>query len=161
MTTIPSGLNLRVDIDGRAVADQVGPDASRNLRLLEQLALQGTVDDPLLGVRTELTVTDTAQSLDLAGGATDPITGGAQTFAELQGFAIRNTGAADVRILGAAANGVAGVLPAATDYLVVKAGGLVVWYAPVGVTITAATGDLFGFVTASGTSTVDVLLWGE
>jgi hypothetical protein len=103
------------------------------------------------------------EDLDLAGVLTDAF-GATITFAKIKAIyieaAVGNTN--DVQIQRATANGVP-LFMAALDGLPVKPGGCFLWACPgTGVTVTAATGDLFTITNSGGTTgvTYDVIIIG-
>lgn len=162
MSKVSNGIILRAIVDGRAVEALAGPDAFRELNIVQALEQKPTATTDMLSIRTRLTVSDTPTNLDLAGGATDPITGAAQTFGVVQGFLVRNlSSSVALRVLGAAANGLAGVVSTTTAHIVVQPGGCVLIQGSTGYSVTAGTGDLFTLATGSGTAEADILIWGQ
>ena len=104
-----------------------------------------------------------AASLDLAGSLSDGL-GTALTFVTIK--LVRVTAASgntnDVQVTRPASNG-APLFLAAGDGLSVRPGGVFTWCAPgVGVTVTAATGDLLTFTNSAGSTgvTYDVVIIG-
>lgn len=106
-----------------------------------------------------------SESLDLAGGLTNPLTGAAMTFVEVRAVLITassgNTNS--VRVTRPASNGLP-IFLAAGDGLDVQPGGFFGWSAPTdgAVAVTAGTGDLLSIAnSSSGTSvTYDIVIIG-
>lgn len=126
--------------------------------------LSGTASgqaDKIYSVSATLGASGTA-NLDLQGSLLDAF-GAAFTPVKLK--LIRVTAAAgntnDVQVTRPGANGVP-LFMAAGDGIAVSPGGIFEWYSPVGVTVTAATGDLLTFTNSgAGTSvTYGVVLIG-
>jgi len=87
-------------------------------------------------------------------------TGAATVIVELQLLIIENTGSVDLRI-GAVANTIP-CFSGSTDYIVIPAGGFIVWhFGTAGLTVTAATADILKVASASGTCTYKIILVGR
>jgi hypothetical protein len=104
------------------------------------------------------------ENLDLAGSLINAF-GTTLTFTKLKLLAIKadpaNNVANFVQVTRPASNGVPFFL-AASDGLQLSPGGIFIFYDPVGVTVTAATGDLITVTNGAGTNSVnyDVLVVG-
>lgn len=98
-----------------------------------------------------------SESLDLAGGLTDP-SGATITFVKVKAIFIRAaaTNAADIVVGNAAANAFVGPFGAAAHTLAVKPGGSLVLVAPNGGwAVTAGTGDLLKILNSAGAAAAD------
>lgn len=158
-------VNLLATLTAALPAD-AGNLASAPVRATKRLTLAtgtgaGQADKVFAGTRT-VTASGT-DALDLAGTLTDPF-GATLTIVKLKAILIRAAAANvnNVRVNRPASNGVPLFL-AASDGIDVLPGGLFLWMAPnVGVTVTAATGDLINCDNSgAGTSvTYDVVIIG-
>jgi hypothetical protein len=96
-------------------------------------------------------------SLDLAGGLTNAF-GVTLTFTKLKLLLVRarstNNVANNVNVTRPASNGVP-VFLAASDGVPLAPGAMFMFYDPVGITVTAATGDILAIVNSAGTNSVD------
>lgn len=106
----------------------------------------------------------TPEDIDLAAGSLTDIYGNAITFARVKLIYIKNrsTTTAEIISVGGDANGLVGWVGAAADFVNVRAGGVLLLFAPdaTGYAVTAGTGDILQIVSASGTPSVDVLIIG-
>lgn len=103
--------------------------------------------------------------IDLAGSLTD-IFGQSLTFVEIAGMAIYNrstTAAEKLEVGGDAGAAFETWVKTAGDVIIVPAGGLFLLTAPIDgdFTVTAGTDDILQIVSASGTISYDILIWGR
>jgi hypothetical protein len=96
------------------------------------------------------------EDLDLAGSLTNAF-GATVTFTKIKAIIVRaaaaNNAANAVQVARTATNGVPLFL-AASDGVALGASGIFLFYDPVGVTVTAGTGDKLTFTNSAGTNTV-------
>jgi hypothetical protein len=101
------------------------------------------------------------ESLDLAGSLGDAF-GTTLTFAKIKALVIVNKDTTrTLSVGGAASNAWSAWLGDATDIIKVPPGGVLAWFNPDGVAVTAGTGDLLKIANAAGGSTIyDIIVIG-
>jgi len=106
--------------------------------------------------------TSGVDSLDLAGVLLDAF-GDAFTLARIKLLYLSAAGAntADLRVTRSASNGVQ-IFGAASDYMVLRPGGFILWGAPdaTGVAVAAGTSDILEITSASGSQTYNIVIIG-
>lgn len=164
MATLTADISLSISGAYTGVNDLGVPSMPLSIRNLAQIA-SGTASgqaDLMFADRRHLAGSAT-ESLDLAGGLTDPF-GAALTFAKIKGlFLFSLTENANNIIVGAAAsNAWAGPFGATTHTVTVQPGGLLAIVAPkTGWAVTAGTGDLLKIANAAaGSIDYDLVLIG-
>jgi hypothetical protein len=97
------------------------------------------------------------ENIDLAGSLTGPF-GTTLTFAKLKLLLVRarstNNAANNVNVARGSSNGVPLFL-AASDGVTLQPGGIFLFFDPIGVAVTAGTGDILTITNSAGTNTVD------
>lgn len=112
---------------------------------------------------TRTVTTGATDSLDVAGSLTDAF-GATITMARIKAILIRaaSGNTTDLQLTRPASNGVP-LFAAASDAIVIRPGGCLLWCAPdaTGIAVTAGTGDLINVVNGSGASaTYDIVIVG-
>jgi hypothetical protein len=109
-----------------------------------------------------ITVTSTPTDVDLAGSLSSEVGGGTTTFVKVSLIYVKNkspSGSGNVLI-----GGDANALPffsAANDVLVLPPGGVFLWHAPPGVTVTAGTGDILQLAASTGSVELEYIVGGR
>ena len=163
--TIPS-LQLALSLTG-SYAKQVDIDtAVKTISISKSLSLtngQGDNQGDLLWYDSRQVSSGVPEDLDLAGSLSD-LYGQTLTLVELVMLIIHNksTTAAEQLQIGGDANAVP-IFGATADYLLLGAGGFLVYTAPYDgtITVTAGTGDILQVAAASGTIDYDIVVVGR
>lgn len=156
-------LSVSVDIQERSTSVGTG-SATAGLThrvLYEKVLANGTSDGQIDRVHSEaLSVTTTPTDYDLSGSLSSDIGAGTTSFVEVTGILITNDSASgDLQVGGDAAS--IPLFGAAADYILVKPGGIFVWYAPAGLAVTNSTADVLQIAASTGTVTGKLILLGR
>lgn len=130
---------------------------------VEALIASGTSEGQMDRVHSDaITVTTTPTDVDLAGSLSSEIGGGTTTFARVNLVYVRNkspSGSGNVQI-GGDTNALL-IFGAAADFLILPPGGTFLWYSPVGVAVTAGTGDILQLAASTGSVELEYIVGGR
>jgi hypothetical protein len=156
-------LSVSVDISERSTAVGVGDGTTSLVHriLYEKVLANGTSDGQIDRVHSEaLSVTTTPTDYDLSGSLTSDTGAGTTSFVDLSLIIITNdSSSGDLQVGGDAAS--IPIMGAAADYILVKPGGIFVWYAPAGLAVTNSTADVLQIASSTGTVTGKMILAGR
>lgn len=156
-------LSVNCNISERSTAVGVGDGTTTLVHslLYEKVLANGTSDGQIDRIHSEsLSVTTTPTDYDLSGSLTSDTGAGTTSFVDLTGIIITNdSSSGDLQVGGDAAS--IPLFGAAADYILIKPGGIFVWYAPAGIAVTNTTADVLQIAASTGTVTGKMVLFGR
>ena len=161
--SLTSSISVLIKADDIKDMDLQDGKCNLSLSFSDSLASGTAADQAAVVFHDQRTLAATSESLDLAGTLTDTF-GGVVTFAKVRCLHIENvntTAGNDLVIGGATASALNTLFGATTDKITVRAGGLLMLWAPKdGYSVTSATADLLKIDAGTNTVVYNVIIIG-